>query len=265
MEFAVVGGDLRFAYLTRLLCSCGRDARAVRGVNPDGMIVPQAGTEDLPRARNVIVNWPVPNGEELLDGLAKGTRVYFCGPRSPKGWPAHINGVDLWKDEGLLTENARLTAEGAVAAAMHSGERTISGSRSLVIGWGRIGRALTEILIGMGGGVTVASRSERGRNSAAERGAESVSTENLASALPGKHLVFSTPPHPVLESRELENAERDVRIIDLASAPYGVDLEAAKELGLRAWREPGLPGRYCPFSAAEVLMRAIFRAEKEAF
>ena len=40
----------------------------------------------------------------------------------------------------------------------------------------------------------------------------------------------------------------------------GVDLEAAQALNLRAWREPKLPGRYCPYSAARALMRAIFRA-----
>ena len=28
MDYAVVGGDARFAYLTKLLCACGYDARA---------------------------------------------------------------------------------------------------------------------------------------------------------------------------------------------------------------------------------------------
>ena len=32
------------------------------------------------------------------------------------------------------------------------------------------------------------------------------------------------------------------RVIDLMSAPYGVDLDAARRMGMRAWREPGLPG-----------------------
>ena len=54
----------------------------------------------------------------------------------------------------------------------------------------------------------------------------------------------------------------DAMIIDLSSAPYGVDLDAAREMSLRAWREPKLPGRYCPFSAARALLRAIIRAER---
>ena len=124
-------------------------------------------------------------------------------------------------------------------------------------------RPLTELLIGMNAQVTVASRSEQGRNSAVVRGAEIVSTYELKDALCGKQVVFSTPPHPVLGERELRGAERDALIIDLASPPYGVDLEAAQSMGLRAWREPGLPGRYCPFSAAWALQRSIRRAEKE--
>ena len=50
-------------------------------------------------------------------------------------------------------------------------------------------------------------------------------------------------------------------MIDLASPPYGVDLRAAWRMGLRAWREPGLPGRHCPESAAEALLHAMERGE----
>ena len=35
---------------------------------------------------------------------------------------------------------------------------------------------------------------------------------------------------------------------------------AAQSLGLQAWREPKLPGRYCPYSAALAMLRALRRA-----
>ena len=56
---------------------------------------------------------------------------------------------------------------------------------------------------------------------------------------------------------------RKALIIDLASLPCGVDLRAAWALGLRAWREPGLPGRHCPESAAAALYRAMRRGGAE--
>lgn len=261
MDFAIVGGDARFAYLTRMLLSDGREARAVEGVSDIGFRVPAAGREALSKAKNVVMNWPVPNGEALLERLSRGTKVYFCGPGQAPDVPEGVTAVDLWKDERLLLENAYLTAEGAISAAMNRSQASLKDCHCLIVGWGRIGRALTELLVGMNARVTVASRSLKGRNGAIERGAESVFTYELASALAGKQIVFSTPPSRVLGKAELRAMEPDALLIDLSSPPYGVDLDAAWELGIRAWREPGLPGRYCPFSAARALMRAIVRAE----
>ena len=49
---------------------------------------------------------------------------------------------------------------------------------------------------------------------------------------------------------------------DVRRVLYGVDVEAAHRLGLRAWREPGLPGRYCPESAALAIAAAFEKLRK---
>jgi len=263
MDYAVIGGDLRFAYLTRLLCGEGADARLINGADGSAPRVPRAEMSALKSTKNVIMNWPHAKCAEIMELLPSGAKVFFCGPGMPTGIREDVRWVNLWKDEMLLLENAWLTAEGAICAAMNAAAASLHDCHCLVVGWGRIGKALTELLVGMNARVTVASRSEQGRNSAVVRGAEIASTYELKDALRGKQVVFSTPPHPVLGERELRCAERDALIIDLASPPYGVDLEAAQSMGLRAWREPGLPGRYCPFSAAWALQRSIRRAEKE--
>ena len=263
MDYAIVGGDARFAYLARLLLVCGYDARAVNGAKCDVPGVPTADPDELARAKNVVMNWPCPGGEEVLAKLPKGARVFFCGPGEPENIPEGLICTDLWKDERLQLENAWLTAEGAICAAMNAGQSSMKDCHCLVIGWGRIGRALTELLIGLSAQVTVASRSEKGRNGAVERGAECVSTYRMPEAVRGKQIIFSTAPERVLDERALKCAEPDAMIIDLASAPFGVDLDAARALNLRAWREPKLPGRYCPFSAARALLQAVIRAERE--
>ena len=165
--------------------------------------------------------------------------------------------IDLWADEALLWDNARLTAEGALASAMRASTRALAGMKCLVIGWGRVGRALTEMLVALGTRVTVASRTHSGRNRAVERGAEAADTACMAH---GRKLVFNTAPAMVLDGATLEAADPDAMLIDLASPPYGIDLRAAWNRGLRAWREPGLPGRYCPQSAAEAILRAMDRS-----
>ena len=125
-----------------------------------------------------------------------------------------------------------------------------------------IARALTEALVGLGAHVTVASRSAIHRNQAIVRGAQTVSTGMLEAALPDARLVFSTAPAMVLDEAMLCYVARDAMLIDLASPPYGVNLYAAWNRGIRAWREPALPGRYCPRSAARALLNAIDRSER---
>lgn len=262
MDYAVVGGDARFAYLTRLFRTCGYDARAVNGADCGVPGVLKAEEGEIAQAKNVVMNWPCPDGERILSALAPGTRVFFCGPGAPPDDRGELEFIDLWQDERLLADNAYLTAEGAVCAAMNAGVSVLKDCRCLVIGWGRIGKALTEILVGLNARVAVASRSEKGRNGAVERGAEGVSTYQLAEAVRGRQIIFSTPPERVLGEAELMYVDADAMIIDLSSAPFGVDLDAAKRLNLRAWREPKLPGRYCPFSAARALQRAVIRAER---
>lgn len=265
MDYAIIGGDARFSHLARLLKGQGYDVglffHKADGI-ADALCIKE---EKLSRAKNIIMNYP-PNTdsgityEEILSKVSYKAKIYLCGPKNPDACPLHRKVVNLWEDEALLVENAYLTAEGAVAAAMQASSHTMKDLNCMIIGWGRIGRALTEILVGLGAHVTVASRSEANRNRAIERGAESVALEDVELRLPEQRVIFSTPPSMVLDERTLKFVNEETIIIDLASPPYGVDLQAAWNRGLRTWREPGLPGRYCPESAGEALMKALKRA-----
>lgn len=262
MDYIVIGGDARFGWLARLLQKRGHSVGTLFREAVPG--VPALGEDALRDARNAVVNNPpkLTGGgmlfEELLASLPKDARLYSCGPWHAGG-DARI--VDLWADEALILDNARLTAEGAVLSAMQASERALRDVRCLVVGWGRVGRALAELLVAMGARVTVASRSAANRNRAVERGAEAVPTGSIKEHLPGHQLIFNTSPERVLDAGALENVDGDAMLIDLASVPYGIDLNAAWARGLRAWREPGLPGRCCPWSAARALLDAMDRAK----
>lgn len=261
MDYVVIGGDERYAQLARLLKRRGKRV-GLWGREP---VPGSPAVEDgeLEASGCLIAGCParVKNGllspEMLLERMGGGAKLALCGPKHPAMEDDRV--IDLWSDEALIRENAGLTAEGAISAAMRASTRAMCDMRCLVIGWGRIGRSLTERLAALNAAVTVASRRPQGRNGAVERGAEAVDTRVIADTISGFDLIFNTVPELVLGEEALGRVDRDAMIIDLASPPYGVDLSAAWKLGLRAWREPGLPGRYCPESAAMALLRSMVR------
>jgi len=73
--------------------------------------------------------------------------------------------------------------------------------------------------------------------------------------------VFNTVPERIFGEEELACIPKAARVIELASPPYGMDVARAKELGVDARIEAGLPGRYFPVSAAGAMLRAFEREE----
>ena len=59
--------------------------------------------------------------------------------------------------------------------------------------------------------------------------------------------------------------DKDSIIIDLASEPCGTDFSAAKELGITAEKALGLPGKFAPKTAGEILKETVLNilSEKE--
>lgn len=56
---------------------------------------------------------------------------------------------------------------------------------------------------------------------------------------------------------------KDALLLELASAPGGIDAAAAHERGLRYIRAPGLPAKYAPERAAVILRDAVYAAAAE--
>ena len=267
MRYAVIGGDVRFAHLAAMLNESGREAV--------GFLQDKAGDRspnlsELEKFSCVISNWPMrwPLSErdcsesEIMEHIAPGSALLLCGSKFPQRRRWDLQYVNLWEDEQLLRENAYLTAEAAVASAMQRTRLAMAGMRCAVIGYGRIGRSLTEILLNLGAKVTVISAREAKRCAAREAGADAAALANIAEALHGQDVIFSTPPTTVIDEEALRHVDTDAILIDLASPPYGFDLEAARAHNLRAFREPGLPGRYCPLSAARAIYSAVLRWEE---
>ena len=156
---------------------------------------------------------------------------------------------------------ARLTAEGAIALLRP--ETGLSGAHILLLGYGRIARLLARELQKAGALVTAAARSGEQRAWAEAEGIEALPLDALSGALDRFDVIIGTIPAPVLTEQLLALVRKDALLLELASAPGGIDAAAAHERGLRYIRAPGLPAKYAPERAAVILRDAVYAAAAE--
>ena len=79
----------------------------------------------------------------------------------------------------------------------------------------------------------------------------------LAALPPDCRVVFNTVPSVLFDRAVLSHLPLRCLLIDLASAPGGIDRLAAQELGIRNVWGPALPGKCAPDSAGILLARTI--------
>ena len=156
---------------------------------------------------------------------------------------------------------ARLTAEGAIALLRP--ETGLSGAHILLLGYGRIARLLARELQKAGALVTAAARSGEQRAWAEAENIEALPLDALSGALDRFDVIIGTIPAPVLTEPLLALVRKDALLLELASAPGGIDAAAAHERGLRYIRAPGLPAKYAPERAAVILRDAVYAAAAE--
>lgn len=250
MKIAIIGGDGRFDVLAQLL---GERHAVLR----------DPAAEQLVDVDCIVTQNPVRNGmemEQILCHMSPQAKLILMGS-SRCSIPDAVDCIDLLEQPDFVEPNAVLTAEGAICAAMQATKGALWGSRCLVVGYGRIAKALTGMLTGLGAQVIVAARKPDARMAAKACGAESCGTDetSLGKAIALADYVFATPPAVLLTQPVLESVRPGVPVIDLASPPFCVDLAAAQRLGVKAWRESGLPGRYCPLTAAALIADCVER------
>lgn len=218
----------------------------------------------------VLLPWP----HSFRDGLLTGTqlnkpgileRIPTCtlllhgGGVTAQEAPMAENVFDPSMDEEFLRANARLTAEGAIARAMQRQGRALLGATVLITGFGRIAQELTIRLVAMGSFAIVCARNEMQMRRAHEMGAHPVPLAQIASAVRQADVIFNTVPAHILGKTALDRIRKDALVIELASPPYGMNMELARHMGVSVALESGVPGRYAPMNAGAALFAALDR------
>lgn len=277
-RFAVLGGDQRQIHLARLMHSDGWDTVTwglEKGNAPLGVPLGHALDADiivlpLPVCRGDKLNFPLTDMELSCDRLWESLRseqiilggmTGLLAPRLKETYGLEL--LDYYDREEVQIANAVPTAEGAIMRAMEETAHSLLGSRCLVIGYGRIGKILTYRLRGMGAEVTVATRKLSDLAWIEAYGCKGVRLNQLSDCLGEFELIFNTSPAMVLDGDGLQCVKPECILMELASLPGGIDMDAAKKRNLHVVIERGLPGKVAPVSAARAIRDGIYHILEE--
>lgn len=170
-----------------------------------------------------------------------------------------IKCFDILKDETTTILNTIPTAEGAIQIAMEETDYTITNMKALVIGFGRVGKILANMLKRMGLDVYCEARKETDLAWIKAYGYNPIPLEKMKNNLCKMDIIFNTVPFQILDKSTLILLNKNTLIIDLASAPGGVDYDVAGKLGIKAILASTLPGKVAPNTAGKYLKDFVYK------
>ena len=187
---------------------------------------------------------------EVLEDVKSGTLISGYG--LPRGFfdAARERGarvIDLSFEEDFLLENADLTALctlGVILNSCHYAPRDI---RVGIVGYGRIGKRLTNLFLYLGAGVRVFTSRENTRIDLCEYGVATATSSEYAD-LTGLDILINTAPAVIFKP---ESIPHELRVIDLASGDNFP--------GMAVEKYPSVPAKMLPYSAGRAWGRAIER------
>lgn len=193
---------------------------------------------------------------ERLDGIlaALPDSMTVCGGNLNHPLLEGYRKMDLLEDASYLAQNAYITAECALDVALPYLDITIKGCPTLIIGWGRIGKCLGQLLRSIGADVTIAARKDSDRAMIRALGMQAVDVNRMDS-MDRFRLILNTVPVLVLPKEIMEHCTEDCVKIDLASKTGMEDKDVIIARGL--------PGIHFPESSGQLIANTLLRLCKE--
>ena len=279
-KVCIIGGDKRQIYLGLSMIRDGKNV-VFYGVDNCDMVEEDYSSLEQAVTKSDCVILPMPlskDGKTLFTPLSDMTvelNQKFCDIIKNKpifctnsrlliktGDYSDSQIFDYLDREELAVLNAVPTAEGAVEIAMRNYPRTINSSSCLVAGYGRIGKVLSRILAALGANVTVSARKLNDLTWIRLNGYNPINTEDIS--ISGRYdLIFNTIPSMIFDEETLAKVAKNSLVIDLASAPGGVDFKAAQKLGINTIQALSLPGKVAPVTAGEIIKNTIYNITEE--
>ena len=270
--FLILGGDNRSLYLGEYLENQGFKVcyyafnhtecyvSLEEAMNSsDVIILPLPFTKD-----RFTLNTPLFDDKILISdilALLSHKKTVFGG-QLPKSFCEEMDSrgcfyCDYFLLDELAIYNAVPTAEGVVQVLIEELPITIHGMKCAVLGYGRVGKVLAETLSSLGADVTVFARKQSAFAEVYASSMNSKSFDSLATETNDYDAMINTVPVKVLGENQLSKLNPECVLVEVASAPFGIDFQAAKERAFKVVKAGSLPGKVAPKTAGEIIGRSI--------
>lgn len=219
----------------------------------------------LPFTRDrLTLNAPLFDGRVLISdiyALATHEKA-FLGGQLPKSFCEELDArgafyCDYFELEELAVYNAVPTAEGVIKVLIEELPLTIHGMKCAVTGYGKVGKVLSSTLKALGAEVTIFARKEKDFADAFSKSLNYKAFSELSRENHSFDALINTVPTKVIGAEELNKLNPECVLIEIASAPFGIDFQAAKEKAFNVVKASSLPGKVAPKSAGEIIGRSI--------
>lgn len=277
MKVIFLGGDLRQKYASEYLKSKDVESNAFLNFgfqnesiseiiqsNVVALPLPASKNENLLNVKDSDIEF-----RELINYISENTLILGGNiPNSFYSLAPKNKLIDYYQNESFQISNALLSAEGAIYYAMDKITDSIYGSKIAILGFGRIGKILSYLLKAQGAEISIFARKETDRAWGRLIGfnVARINDNIIDKTIDQPYefdIIFNTIPNHIMDEDFIRMLTPKTLIIDLASYPYGIDGVLVDKYGLRYHQESGIPGRYAPKSAGEIIGKTIFSILKK--
>lgn len=272
-KIAIAGGDDRQYYMAEEFILRGYASKIWNCKKQCDECICAESLEDLMRGADaVVLPLPLSRDKEHLNCVSGEILLSDIFSAVPSGAPVLCGGAnqfyrslagehgvtlyDYFDDEGVMIKNAWLTAEGALEILIRELPVSVKESKFSIFGFGRVGSAMAAALTALGGDVYVFARSSRDLAAAAIAGCTPIQLNNVYSTEISFSAVINTIPYRLFDSRLLSSLKIDGILLDLAGGET-FDKESADKLGIRAIKALSIPGKFSPYTAAQILCDSV--------
>lgn len=241
----VIKGDVRYDALASMM-NVVLSKKLEDFIGIDALLLPLGGIDEYYNIKQSNLN--------ILDIISQNTiDIIFTGTANEKLTKLcevkKIQLVELLKESDFVIDNAKLTALGIIDYLQRQNV-SVTDQRIFLMGYGYINAILAKLLKASGATFAVYTEQPMEAKFAKIEGFSVVDIPEVSNY----DIVVNTIP---ANFKGEYISFIDKKIIDVASAPYGFDIEEIRKYGIRYEIYSAIPSKFAPLSAAKIIKRII--------